>query len=273
MGAGPSRLADAGSEQVLREAGHDVVVSAVRLDESPIHEVGAIFKVNALLAEKVREAVAAGRFPLILAGNCNSCLGTLAGLGSANIGVAWFDGHGDFHTPETTQSGFFDGFSLNIAVGRSWIALAKTICGFNPVPEPNVILAGVRDLDPAEEELLRTSAIAICHYEEIRSSGVAGLTPRLDSLAGRVRSVYVHVDLDVLDPEIGPANEYSAPGGLNPQELDNALSLVGQRLQVKAAALASYNPEVDPNKTGLAAGLAVIRRLAFSEEGTSSQSS
>ncbi|NIQ99877.1 MAG: hypothetical protein GTN78_06700, partial [Gemmatimonadales bacterium] len=236
--------------------------SRVDLEEVPSHEVGAVFKVNALLSVKVRQALGAGQFPLVMAGNCNSCLGTLAGLAGADIGVTWFDGHGDFHTPETTETGFFDGFPLNITVGRSWTTLAKTIPGFIPVSESNVILAGVRDLDVPEEQLVRKSTMNICDYEDIRSGSVARLIPHLDSIAGRTSSVYVHVDLDVLDPEIAPANEHSPPGGLRPQELDAALSLIGQRLQVKAATLAGYDPAVDPHQKGLAAGLAVIKKLA-----------
>ena len=54
---------------------------------------------------------------MVLSGNCNSCLGTIAGINSAQLGVVWFDAHGEFNTPETTQSGFsFSSFANCIIV-------------------------------------------------------------------------------------------------------------------------------------------------------------
>src|SRR5262245_38510016 len=75
-------------------------------------EVAMAFALAGQLADRVRAALAAERFPVVLSGNClPAALGTLAGLGPG-VGVAWLDAHGDFHTPETTQSGFVDGMAL-----------------------------------------------------------------------------------------------------------------------------------------------------------------
>ena len=82
------------------------------------NEVGASMEVVAALRDAVREIVAAGDFPLVLGGVCSSSLGVLAGLGSPpDLGVVWFDAHGDFNTPETTPTGFFDGMPLAMLTG------------------------------------------------------------------------------------------------------------------------------------------------------------
>jgi arginase len=262
-GAGPSLLIEAGVDDLLVQAGFDVLVDAVEYVAPAPHEIAGVVEVNTLLAEKVRRAGEDGSLPIVLAGNCNQCLGTLAGLDPNGIGVIWFDAHGDYHTPETSTSGFFDGMCLNIATGGSWISLARTIPGFDPVRQNNVILVGARDLDPAEVDLLEASTVTVCGHDRIREHGIeATLESELTVLAARTKNVYVHVDLDVLDPELAPANEFAPPGGLTPAELHQALDLIAERFDVRAAALASYNPEVDAMGEALAAAKEVVKRIA-----------
>ena len=80
-------------------------------------EIRTAFELLRALAERVRFAYNNGAFPLVLSGNCNGSLGTLAGIGSNDqTGIIWFDGHGDFNTPETTESGFL-ALKSEIAVG------------------------------------------------------------------------------------------------------------------------------------------------------------
>ncbi len=123
----------------LQADGHQVKIT--RIDaKSPFRtEIGTAFELNRLLSKEVKAAVGDGMFPMVLSGNCNSCLGTIAGINSSQQGVVWFDAHGEFNTPETTQSGFLDGMPLAMATGRCWKAILKTIPGFVPVKESNVI--------------------------------------------------------------------------------------------------------------------------------------
>ena len=92
-----------------------------------LSEIGTAFELNRLLSKEVKAAVGDGMFPMVLSGNCNSCLGTIAGINSGQLGVVWFDAHGEFNTPETTQSGFLDGMPLAMATGRCWKTILKTI--------------------------------------------------------------------------------------------------------------------------------------------------
>lgn len=262
LGAGPVRMLDAGLTRVLNEALHTVAVTVVELPEPPQHEVGATFDLNRQLARAVSNAVANGEFPLILAGNCISCVGTLAGLGEG-VGIVWFDAHGDFNSPESSASGFLDGMALNVALGGSWRTAARRVPGFEPVAEPACALLGVRDLDPAEKELLDRSAVAVVRYGDLRGGGLERAVSRCrDTIANCVQDVYIHVDLDVLNRDLVPANQFSPPGGLTPDELNRALEIVRERLNVRAAALTAYNPERDVGGLALAAATDVIRQLA-----------
>jgi arginase len=97
----------------------------------------------------------------VLAGNCISCIGTLAGLGDPPPAIIRLDAHGDFNTPESTLSGFLDGMVLATAVGRCWGKLAATIPGFHPTPEAQVVLLSARDFDVDERALLDHSAVSL----------------------------------------------------------------------------------------------------------------
>jgi arginase len=260
MGAGPTHLLDRGIDVRLRQEGHDVVVSTVEYDGRADHEIGAAFRVNVFLADHVRRSLAAGRFPIVLAGNCNSCLGTIGGLSRDDLAVVWLDAHGDFHSPDTTQSGFVDGFPLNMAVGRTWKALLSSIPGFKPVPEQRVVLAGTRDLDPGEDAAVHESAMHHCDLSALRADSMSALANSLDAVGAG--DAYLHVDLDALDTGDSPANEYSPQGGLSAEEFARVLTMVGDRLSVRAAALTCYNPGIDRREAAADTAMDAIARIA-----------
>jgi len=219
------------------------------------NEIGASMDVVRATADAVRDVVAAGSFPLVLSGVCSSCLGTVAGLGSpGDLGVVWFDAHGDFNTPETTPTGFFDGMPLAMLTGSGWEALRAGVPGLRPLDEANVVAVGVRDLDPPEQARLEESDVLWVRRGE-------PLEPALDTLAERVLDVYVHVDLDVLDPSEGRANRYACSGGPTGDEVAAAVAEVARRFTIRAAALTAYEPAYDPEGRVPAAALTIARAL------------
>jgi len=250
MGAGPERLLARGLEQSLRAKGHDVLSRLIELPEGWHAEIETAFSLMRPLSEAVRQARAAGRFPLILAGNCNTAVGTVAGL-DGRIGVLWFDAHGDFNTPDTTVGGFLDGMALAILTGRCWRELARAVPGFTPVPEQQVHLLGVRNLDPLERDALNASAVTVTTPTEVRQ----GITAATRDLAGEVDGVYLHLDLDVLDPSVGRVNQYAAPDGLSLAQLERVVGAVGEALPIAAATLSAYDPSYDGDGRVCAAAL------------------
>ncbi len=242
MGAGPDHLLKAGLEAHLDRAGHHVSVEQVKAPASDIPtEIATAFELARILSGSVHRALELNRLPVVLAGNCMTALGTIAGIRSAEPGIIWFDAHGDFNTPETTVGGFLDGMALTTATGRCWAQLASSIRGFQPVNDRNVLMLGARDLDPLEASALNSSDVAWLSPEDMRQS----LDPALDALRARVRTVYIHLDLDVLDPSVGKANSYAAPGGLTLEELRTTLGRIVQRFRVGAVALTAYDPACD----------------------------
>lgn len=246
MGDGPEHLLKNGLAEALSADGLKIRLEVVHPGSEPPVEVATAFELDGLVSAQVREAVAGGEFPLALSGNCNTSVGTIAGANPEGLGIVWFDGHADFNTPETTTTGFSDNMGLSIAVGHCWNAMAGGVPGFVPVAEENVVLAGAREIEPAERTRLFASEVTVVGADSIRREGLRVFEEALDELRARVERVYLHLDLDVLDPEeVGRANEFAPKGGLGAGELEAAVEMVRQQFSVAAVGIASYDPAFD----------------------------
>ena len=246
MGAGPTALVRGGAAERLRAQGH--TVEEQRIEPSGWHaELKTAFELHRQIAEAVNYAQRIGQVPLLLSGNCNSTIGMLAGLAGrpwGRIGLVWLDAHGDFNTPDIDPHGFLDGQGLATAVGRCWSALASTVPGFAPLPEKRVVLVGARSLDAAEEMALHASAVTWLPPANARTPDTVGSA--IDRLAEKSDAVHMHIDLDVHDPSIAPANSYAAADGLTAAEVQRVVRQVADRLPIASATLASYDPTYDP---------------------------
>ncbi len=255
MGAGPEALLDAGLESALRDSGHRVHTKIAEIPEGVWRaEIQTSFELMRMLATEVRAARESNRLPIVLAGNCNTAVGTLAGLGTESTGVAWFDAHGDFNTPETTTSGFLDGTAVAIITGRCWTQLAATVPGFEPVPDDRVCLIGTRDIDSLEGALLDESGVDIIEPRKLRSD----LAQTLHSIGQRAEKMYVHLDLDVLDAGVASANSFAVPGGLTIEDVEYAISQINEEMQIAAVTLSAYDPGADTNGAAAKAAIRLI---------------
>jgi arginase len=252
MGAGPEHLLNNGLGETLLSAGLSPSFATVRPEGDPPAEVATAFEIARLVSARAREAASEGGFPLVISGNCNASVGTLAGAGPE--GIVWFDAHPDFT----------DGMGLAVAVGHCWRTMAGAVPGFSPVAEANVVLAGIRDAQPAEMERLAASDVAVVDADRLGHAGLPALAAALDGMKSRgVDRVYVHLDLDVLDAgSVGRANGFAPEGGLDAETLLAALGMVRGRFAVAAVGIASYDPSFDANGRVLRTALACLRTLA-----------
>ncbi|CAA9484034.1 MAG: Arginase [uncultured Solirubrobacteraceae bacterium] len=170
---------------------------------------------------QVDDAFVGGRVPILLAGECSVSVATLPVVvrHHPDVRVLWLDAHGDFNTPETTASGFLGGMCLAGACGL-WDT------GFGAGLDPaRVIMHGVRDVDAGERVALDRCGV----YRLEQADQLAGMT------------LFVHVDLDVLDPSVLPAS-FPAPGGLSPEVLNGLLTDVARVATVVGAEITSAAP-------------------------------
>jgi len=167
---------------------------------------------------QVDDALTAGRYPILTSSDCSICMTTLPAVVGhrPDAWVLWLDAHGDFNSPDTTPSGFLGGMCLAAACGVWDSGLGA---GLDP---SHVVMCGVRDIDPGERVLLDTRGVGLVE----RPSQLA------DVLDGR--PVFVHLDLDVLDPTVLPA-KFPAPGGLSDGGLRTLLGEVSEAVDLIGA--------------------------------------
>lgn len=184
------------------------------------------------LRDAVTAVLDAGETPLLLTNTCAASLGTLPTVAERHPDavVLWIDAHGDFNTPDTTESGYLGGMVLAAACGL-WDSGHGA--GLDP---KQVIVVGGRDIDPAEHDLLRSAGVRVLAPEVTTAARVGEL------VAGR--EVWIHVDWDVLEPGYIPA-AYRVPGGLRPHQIADIFATL--REQVRGVELAEFeygDPEV-----------------------------
>jgi arginase len=194
--------------------------------------------VNTELAGAVRDASGRGELPIVVAGSCDASLGVVGGLPHDRTGVVWIDAHGDFNTPESSTSGFFGGMPVAVLTGECYQPVWAEIGDSTPIPEERIVLVGIRDLSPeAERERLEASAV-----EVVPPGG--DIEAALGRLLERADDVYLHIDLDGIDPELAPGiGDPPVPGGVTVEELDGVIGALDGR--IVAAAVTTFVPERD----------------------------
>jgi arginase len=267
---GPLRYLQAGAEHLLAERGLTVAVERLHVDEAHQDVLQTCVAINKELAQRVRQAIAAGDFPLVLGGTCDVCLGILSGFDHSQTGIIWCDAHGDYNTPETTLSGQFVGMPLAIVTGHCYQQLWAQVGNSTPIPDSRLLLVDARDLDPPEREQVERAAIPIAAVSALRQTGpTTDALASLDALAARVQNIYLHLDIDVLNPQEAPGVNFPAPGGPSVEEMEQAIRTLGQRFHIQAAAMTAYNPDSDQEDKTLRAGLRLLVQLAQSASSAS----
>ena len=254
MGLGPQQIFANGLKELFSRLGLSTECEEITLETAYPAEISSAFQLAGKLAERVRECRSKGIIPVVLSGNCNAALGTVSGSGANELGIVWFDAHGEATTPETTVSGFLDGMGISTLLGRAWHTLAKNIPGFAPIPGNRIVLFGARDVEPAERSLLEAAGV-------LRAATVGQLQKQLPILTREVNQVYLHVDLDVLDPKVATANQWTPPNGITLECLLDAIAELRKQVEVVALGIASYDPEADRDRRALAAALAVTEAV------------
>lgn len=262
-GAGPAHLVREGALAALERAGLSVAgVEPVDVEVTS-HETGNIFATNRAIADAVRTAKAERTVPVVLAGNCNSAIGVTAGLSETDgTGLVWFDAHGDANTPETTVTGYFDGFPIGVVVGWCWQGLAATVPGHVPVDPSAVMHVGGRSFDGDERTTMQAAGMSVISPDDLAEpAGWEHFRRGLDAIGDRVTTVDLHVDLDVIDSSEGTASRYAEPGGPTLDQLSAAIDEVGARCDVRAITLCSFDPAFDTDGRATAAAIRLLEAL------------
>jgi len=265
---GPSAIRYAGLAEAIERAGAEAVdggdIGVVRAERGdPNAEPGRerakylkeIRECATQLSDRVAEACADGTVPLVLGGDHSIAIGSVAGTSrDANVGLLWFDAHGDFNTPETTPSGNVHGMPLAAVLGRGSFAEMDwtTAPGLDA---SNVAMIGLRDLDDAEREAIRDSDVTAYTMTDIDTRGIAPVVDEaLNVATDGADELHVSFDLDWLDPTEAPGVGTPVPGGVSYREAHTVLELLAERDEsaelLRSMEFVEVNPILDEhNKT------------------------
>jgi arginase len=195
--------------------------------EAAVVEAESLEEQNLALAADLPER------PLVLGGDCCSHVGAVEGLAArqGRLSVVWLDSHGDLNTPESSPS------------GNQWGMPLRMLLDSGAVDAADVALVGARNLDPPEEEFIRSSGLHVGEEAIAQALDAAGCT-------------YVALDVDVLEP-----SEMSVfmpePGGPSRQEVERILRSIAGQTKVLGAGFTglTFEPANIEPLTGFAAAL------------------
>ena len=174
---------------------------------------------------------------MTVGGDCGVALAPIAHAAARvpSLAVLWLDAHPDFHTPESSTSGAFAGMVLRAVVGVGAPGLALPA---GTVPPARAFVAGARSYDDPELDALAELGVTALTVDALRDAAALAAAVR-DSGA---EAVYIHVDVDVLDPAEIAGNAHPEPFGLTVAELTAAIAAVRAELPLAGSSLAGYSP-------------------------------
>jgi len=269
LSTNPDYIHAAGLERLVSEWGGELVrpVQDIRLNAEQDRQYGEWNRMalaNASFADVVREGLQDDLITIGLEANCNDLLGMLSGLkydsdGNARrVGLVFIDAHGDFNVPETTLSGMLGGMPVAIAAGHALHNIRKTTGLTEPLPMSHIVWGGVRDLDPLEAERFAEHEAQQFSVQDIRELS-AGLRRQMNDLADRVDVIYVHIDMDVLDPAEVPGHDLAVADGPSSKDLAAAMTLMFENPKTVALGIASTPSfDLDPDGASRQAALNLI---------------
>ena len=218
------------------------------LGNSKLKYLEPIVQVCEELANVVTDILQSGEFPLVLGGDHSIALGSIAGVTRVhkNVGVIWIDAHADFNTYETTPSGNIHGMILAASAGIGESRLTN-IGGWSPkVNTQNIVIVGARDLDPAEQVLLRDHAIRVFTMSDIDQKGISEVMRQAITIAGQGNDgLHLSLDMDALDPKEAPGVGTPVKGGLTYREAHLAMEMIADSKQLVAMDVVEVNPILD----------------------------
>ncbi|WP_313805255.1 arginase [Cytobacillus sp.] len=263
---GPSAIRYAGINERLKKLFDevhdqgDIAIGRPEVEvdpESNLRNLHLIAEKTEMLAKEVDKAIEKGSFPLVLGGDHSIAIGTLAGVAKHynNLGVIWYDAHGDLNTAETSPTGNIHGMPLAVSLGMGH-PLLTNVGGYAPKIKPeNIVIIGARSLDEGERELIKEQGIKVYTMHEIDRIGMTKVMEEaIAYLKGRTDGVHLSLDLDGLDPNDAPGVGTPVLGGISYRESHLAMEMLAESEIITSAEFVEVNPILDDkNKTATVA--------------------
>ena len=251
---GPGALRYAGLNDRLRRLGckledHGNIETPVRdtlPPEGGLAFLPAVVQVCDRIYHLGQTAIASSCLPIFIGGDHSLATGTIGGIThNEAAGVLWIDAHGDFNTPDTSPSGNLHGMPLAALRGYGrpeWVNVGRP----GPNLEPGqVILIGLRDLDPEERAAIKQDGLGVYTMREIDERGMATVAYEALDRLNRFSRIHVSLDMDSLDPSEAPGVGTPVPGGLTYREAHLLMEIIADCACVGSVDVVEINPILD----------------------------
>lgn len=207
---------------------------------------------TAQLRDKVASVIRQGYFPLVVGGDHSLGLGSGAGAAIAcdNLGVIWFDAHGDFNTEETSPSGNLHGMPCAALMG--WCKSSMNEVAVKNVMHGNFYWVGTRDFDPGEIQMAKEYNLHIYSASDIKQRGMAAVMEDIvaDLQARNINKVHISIDIDSMDPTIVGGTGTKVKDGLLNGDFYTFIDKIFDTQKVVSTDFVEYNELLDDdNKT------------------------
>lgn len=207
----------------------DVPLEAGESLGTGVRRLSSLMRVRELLRDAVSHS---DETAVVIGGDCSVSVFALSALDTSDTAVLWCDAHADLHDPRSSPSGAFSGMALRAILGEGEAQLALS----PGIPQDRVVVLGARSIDDGEQDALNgLTSLAAADVDD--ADAVAGAV----AATGAAR-VWVHIDVDVLDPaELGGVSD-AAPFGVSTLALSTAIKKVRERMPLAGATIAGFAP-------------------------------
>lgn len=195
-----------------------------------------------------------------LGGDCGVEVAPISFLNRKHNGVAviWLDAHGDLNTPGSSPSKHFHGMPLRSLLGQGNAHITSQL--FATLVPSQIFLVGTRELDEPEQAFISQNGLRIFSVSSVNEGQNYPLLSAIDATG--FRKIYIHLDLDVLEPTDFPDVACRTPGGIRVGHLERLLSELIDRFEIVGSSILEFMP-VESSTEGVfvAASLAEIVQL------------
>ena len=269
---GPSALRLASLGEALTRLGHTVrddgnlpVPDRTLLTGNPVDYLGAIAQVCAELAKRTAMSARQEAIPLVLGGDHSLAAGSVAGVATAmaeqgkRLGLIWIDAHSDINTPETTLTGNVHGMPVAHLLGMGDARLARLSKSHPAVRPEHLVFVGLRDVDLAEKEIIRSSGLRAFTMREIDERGLRAVLADAMEVAGTgTGGFHVSCDADWVDPSYAPGVGTAVRGGATLREAHLAMEMIYDSGLMVGMDLVEINPILDSHNQTAELSVALI---------------
>jgi arginase len=273
--AGPSAFRIAGLSKAVKRLGYDVTaetdipvppMESRNTDRSKTRFKEEILAVCESLAAVTFKAMQDAEIPVVIGGDHSIAMGTVSGISTfygkqqKDLGLIWFDAHGDMNLPDTSPTGNVHGMPLAHLLGHGDADLSS-VFGCHPAVKPeHVALIGIRDIDRGEREIIRKSGINAFTMRDIDEQGMSAVARQALEVVNRgTAGFHVSFDLDGCDPSVIPGSGTLVPGGVSYREAHLLLELCAEDGRLSSLEVVELNPFIDLGNVSAERAVALVQ--------------